>query len=72
MRSDNWDELAMVIRWAREHEQVLVDSHWVGGNPMHGEIYGWAAWKEKEASAGLADAVITLRNPSSKAKVGRV
>jgi hypothetical protein len=52
----NWDTLARAARWARAHAAVLRDSHWVGGDPARGEMYGWAAWAP---GAG----VLTLRNP---------
>jgi hypothetical protein len=59
MTQTNWDELAESAKWAQAHADVLVDSHWVGGNPMKSEVYGWAAWTPKRA-------VLTLRNPSGK------
>jgi hypothetical protein len=40
---------------------VLVDTHWVGGDPRWLEVYGWAAWSP-------AKAILTLRNPSDKAQ----
>jgi hypothetical protein len=57
----NWDELARSAKWARERAEVLRDSHWIGGDPARGEVYGWAAW-----SPGRA--VIALRNPSNQAR----
>ena len=41
------------------HEGVLVDSHWIGGDPSKGEIYGFASWNPN-------DGTLMLRNPSSK------
>ena len=35
------------------------DTHWVGGDPALGEVYGWAAWAPGKG-------ILTLRNPSSK------
>lgn len=55
----NWDSLAHAARWARERAAVLRDSHWIGGDPMRGEVYGWAAWTPGRA-------VITLRNPTDR------
>lgn len=55
----NWDELAEAARWARRHAATLVDTHWVGGDPGHGEPYGHAAWSRENA-------ILTLRNPSDK------
>jgi hypothetical protein len=61
-----WDELARCIAWIRRNQDVLADTHWVGGNPwdrtrMDGDIYGWAAWNP-------AKCVLTLRNSSGKAR----
>ncbi len=58
-----WDELAACIKWARRNEDVLADTHWVGGNPWDqnqgdGDIYGWAAWNP-------AKCTLTLRNSFS-------
>jgi hypothetical protein len=54
----DWDALAQAARWSRTHAAVLVDTHWVGGDPGEGQVYGWAAWSPKEG-------ILTLRNPSS-------
>lgn len=52
-----WDALAQAARWARANANVLVDAHWVGGDPHRLEVYGWAAWSPRKA-------ILTLRNPS--------
>jgi len=57
----DWDTLAAAAKWARERAAVLRDSHWVGGDPARGEVYGWAAWSP-------ARSTITLRNPSDRAQ----
>ena len=59
LRPEDWDTLVEAARWARERAGVLVDTHWIGGDPRLLEPYGWAAW-----SPDLA--VLTLRNPSDK------
>ena len=53
------DELAAAARWARANEDVLVDTHWIGGNPGKGEVYGWAAWRPGKG-------ILVLRNPAEK------
>lgn len=56
-----WGDIADCIKWQRENADVLMDSHWVGGNPWNGskaDIYGWAAWNGKKS-------VLTLRNGAS-------
>ena len=52
----NWNDLAQCATWARSNAEVLVDTHWIGGNPRNREIYGWASWTPKKG-------IITLRNP---------
>ncbi len=59
MTGADWDDIAESAKWAHDHADVLVDSHWVGGDPLKNEVYGWAAWTPKRA-------VLSLRNPSEK------
>ena len=59
MTKENWDDLADAAKWARKNAKVLVDTHWVGGNPMKQEIYGWASWNKTKGC-------LTLRNASDK------
>ena len=55
----NWDVLADAAKWARANADVLIDTHWIGGDPGRGDVYGWAAWSPRKAIA-------TIRNPGSK------
>ncbi len=53
-----WADLAECIRWQKDNADVLMDAHWVGGDPWTGskaEIYGWGAWNGDKAC-------LTLRN----------
>jgi len=59
MSPEHWDALAEGAKWSRNNADVLVDTHWVGGDPAAGEIYGWAAWSERKG-------ILSLRNPSDK------
>ena len=54
-----WDELARAAKWSRANSDVLVDTHWIGGNPGKAEVYGWASWRPGKG-------ILTLRNPSDK------
>ncbi|NJD30812.1 MAG: enterotoxin [Gammaproteobacteria bacterium] len=54
----NWDDLAAAAKWARANAAVLRDSHWIGGDPARGEIYGWSAWASGRAT-------LALRNPAA-------
>ena len=57
----DWDTLAEAAKWARANAETLKDTHWVGGDPLKGEVYGWAAWSKDAA-------ILTLRNPSDQAQ----
>ncbi len=55
-----WDTLAESAKWARANADVLADSHWVGGDPADGKVYGWASWTPRKG-------ILTLRNPGPTA-----
>ncbi|MCL5102617.1 MAG: GDSL-type esterase/lipase family protein [Armatimonadetes bacterium] len=59
MTPESWNVLAEAASWSRQNADVLVDTHWVGGDPGKGEVYGWAAWSKRKA-------ILTLRCPSSQ------
>jgi hypothetical protein len=65
LSSNMWDELAAAAKWSRSHADVLVDTHWIGGDPGAGEIYGWASWQPGKG-------IVTLRNPSAKSQTYRL
>ena len=54
-----WDRLAECARWSRRNADVLVDTHWVGGDPARLEVYGQASWSPRLG-------ILTLRNPSNR------
>jgi len=54
-----WDELAAAAKWSRANTDVLVDTHWIGGDPGMGDVYGWASWQPRGG-------IVVLRNPSDK------
>ena len=60
MQPAAWDALAESVRWSRENADVLVDVHFVGGDPGQGEPYGYAAWSPRKG-------ILVLRNPSRSA-----
>ncbi|MCL5280781.1 MAG: enterotoxin [Planctomycetes bacterium] len=51
-----WDVLAEAAIWSRHNADVLVDTHWVGGDPAKGEVYGWASWSQRKG-------ILAFRNP---------
>jgi len=55
---ENWDTIAECARWSRANADTLVDTHWVGGDPLRLEPYGWASWSPRKG-------ILTLRNPSN-------
>ncbi len=57
----NWNELAASARWSAKNDDILVDTHWVGGNPNRLDVYGWASWSRRKG-------ILTLRNPSDRAQ----
>lgn len=61
MTDQMWDILAEGAKWSRRNSDVLVDTHWVGGNPDKLEVYGCAAWRNNRA-------IIMLRNPDEKSQ----
>jgi len=59
LNQHNWDDLAEAAKWSRANADVLVDTHWVGGDPNKNEIYGWASWSPRKA-------ILVLRNPDDQ------
>ena len=59
LNAKNWDDLAEAAKWSRANADVLVDTHWVGGDPGKGEVYGWASWNPRKG-------ILVLRNPDEK------
>jgi len=55
-----WDVLAECAKWSRANAGVLVDVHWLGGDPGKGEIYGYAAWSPRKG-------ILVVRNPGDAA-----
>ena len=55
----DWDLLAEAARWSHSNADVLVDTHWVGGDPARLEVYGWASWSPRKG-------ILVLRNPSDR------
>ena len=56
LSDSDWSTLAESARRSRVNADTLVDTHWIGGDPAHLEVYGWASWSPRCG-------IITLRNP---------
>ena len=65
MTPRRWGFLAELLKWSRANQNVLADVHWVGGDPLKVEVYGWAAWSPGKS-------ILTLRNPSDKPAIFRL
>lgn len=59
LSSADWDVLARCARWSRANASTLRDTHWIGGDPLRLEAYGWASWSPRKG-------ILTLRNPSDR------
>jgi hypothetical protein len=59
MTPEAWDDVADAAKWAQTNADVLVGSHWVGGDPLKLQIYGYAAWNPHKAT-------LMLRNPDDQ------
>ena len=59
LNATDWDCIAASAQWAKKNASVLIDSHFIGGDPAKLEVYGFGAWN---ANLGT----ITLRNPSDQ------
>jgi hypothetical protein len=59
MKAEDWDVVAEAASWARRNADVLVDSHWIGGNPETLEPYGFASWSPTKAT-------LAIRNPDDQ------
>jgi hypothetical protein len=59
LNQQNWDDLAESAKWSRANANVLVDTHWVGGDPGKNQVYGWASWSPRKG-------ILVLRNPDDK------
>jgi len=59
LNRQNWDDLAETAKWSNANKDVLVDTHWIGGDPGKDQVYGWAAWSPGKD-------ILVLRNPGDK------
>ena len=59
MSPEAWDAAAEAITWMRRNTDVLIDTHWIGGDPGEGEVYGYASWAPRKG-------ILVVRNPSDK------
>lgn len=62
MNVHNWNDLSLATHWAQKEKDVMIDTHWVGGDPSQLKIYGFAAWSAKGGAS------LTLRNPSNRSQ----
>ena len=55
----DWRVLAEAAKWSRANADVLVDTHWIGGDPAQHEVYGCASWSPRKG-------ILMLRNPDDR------
>ena len=65
LTAEDWSVLAQAAQWSRANAPVLVDTHWVGGDPGRGEVYGYASWNPRHS-------IIMLRNPQDRPQAFRL
>ncbi len=58
----DWSVLAEAAKWSRANADVLVDTHWIGGDPSKLEVYGFASWSPRKG-------IVMLRNPDEQRHV---
>ncbi len=61
LTADDWSVLAEAAKWSRANADVLVDTHWIGGDPAKLEVYGYASWTPRKG-------IVMLRNPDDTAQ----
>jgi hypothetical protein len=59
LTAEDWNVLAEAARWSRANADVLVDTHWLGGDPGKLEVYGFASWMPRKG-------IVMLRNPADR------
>ena len=59
LTAEDWAVLAEAAKWSRANTDVLVDTHWIGGDPSKLEIYGYASWSPRKG-------IVMLRNPNEQ------
>jgi len=61
LTADDWMVLAEAAKWSRANADVLVDTHWIGGDPSQLEVYGYASWSSRKG-------IVMLRNPDDQSR----
>ncbi|NQT88063.1 hypothetical protein HQ560_14955 [bacterium] len=56
MTEASWRQVGEAAQWAHANADVLLDTHWVGGEPKTLKPYGYASWSPRKGT-------LTLRNP---------
>jgi hypothetical protein len=59
LTTNDWSVLAEAAKWARANAGVLVDTHWIGGDPSKLDTYGYASWSPRKG-------ILMLRNPDDQ------
>jgi hypothetical protein len=62
---DRWKMLARASHWAKRHASQFRWSRMVGGDPAHGEIYGFSAFDGSQGTLALRNPSLTERTISA-------
>jgi hypothetical protein len=65
LTAEDWTVLAEAAKWSRSNADVLLDTHWIGGDPARLEVYGYASWSPRKG-------IVMLRNPSDQTREYRL
>ena len=58
---ERWKANARAVHWVEQNYSILKNSHMIGGNPAHFEVYGY--WCHHST---ISEEILSLRNPSDK------
>jgi hypothetical protein len=61
-----WDAVADAAKWAHRNVDVLVDAHWVGGDPLVLDSWEVPAWAPGQPDSGGADDCVAAVAPSGR------
>ncbi len=59
LSAQDWQVLAEAANWSRTNATVLMDTHWIGGDPSKLEVGGYASWSPRKG-------IVSLRNPDDQ------
>ena len=52
-----WDTLAKAAKWSKENASVLVDTHWIGGDPTALAVYRLGILEQRQSHSRFAQPI---------------